>query len=103
MLKAECEVEGCRFIVRVAASQVANVGPPHCPKHGAMAVHPPPEYIFADFARTSMEAHSISGASQLKNIKFYSCSTSHHVRLQRADGANAIHLTLQSSVTDIFF
>jgi hypothetical protein len=63
----------------------------------------PPEHIFEDFARTSMEAHSISGASQLKNIKFYSCSTSRHVRLQRADGANAIHMTLQSSVTDVFF
>src|SRR6202521_567 len=41
MLKAECETEGCGFIVRVAASQVKNVGPPHCPKHGAMAVDLP--------------------------------------------------------------
>jgi predicted nucleic acid-binding protein len=38
MLKAKCEAKGCGFIVRVAASQVKNVGPPHCPKHGAMAV-----------------------------------------------------------------
>src|SRR5690349_19927567 len=35
MLKAECETEGCGFIVRVAAKQVKDVGPPHCPKHGA--------------------------------------------------------------------
>jgi hypothetical protein len=41
MLKAECEAEGCGFIVRVALSQVKNVGPPHCPKHGAMAVDMP--------------------------------------------------------------
>jgi hypothetical protein len=43
MLKAECEVEGCGFLVRVAAAQVRNVGPPHCPKHGAMAVDLPAE------------------------------------------------------------
>src|SRR5271156_3819667 len=41
MLKAQCEVEGCGFIVRVAAAQVRNVGPPHCPKHGAMTVDLP--------------------------------------------------------------
>ena len=41
MLKAECEVEGRGFIVRVAASQVKNVGPPLCPKHGAMSVDLP--------------------------------------------------------------
>jgi hypothetical protein len=41
MLKAACEVEGCGFIVRVAAAQVRNVGPPHCPKHGAMTVDLP--------------------------------------------------------------
>ena len=41
MLKAECETEGCGFIVRVAAKQVKDVGPPHCPKHGAMAVDLP--------------------------------------------------------------
>jgi hypothetical protein len=40
-LKAECEAEGCGFIVRVAASQVKTVGPPHCPKHGAMTVDLP--------------------------------------------------------------
>ena len=41
MLKAECEAEGCGFIVRVAAKQVKEVGPPHCPKHGAMTVDLP--------------------------------------------------------------
>jgi hypothetical protein len=41
MLKAECEVEGCGYVVRVAASHVRNIGPPHCPKHGAMAVDLP--------------------------------------------------------------
>jgi hypothetical protein len=40
-LKAECEAEGCGFIVRVAAQQVKDIGPPHCPKHGAMAVDLP--------------------------------------------------------------
>ena len=40
-LKAECEEEGCGFIVRVAAKQVKDVGPPHCPKHGAMGVEVP--------------------------------------------------------------
>jgi hypothetical protein len=43
ILKAECEEEGCGFIVRVAASHVRNIGPPHCPKHGAMAVDLPAE------------------------------------------------------------
>ena len=41
MLKAECEVEGCPYVVRVAASHVRNIGPPHCPKHGAMTVDLP--------------------------------------------------------------
>jgi hypothetical protein len=41
MLKAECEAEGCPYVVRVAASHVRNLGPPHCPKHGAMAVDLP--------------------------------------------------------------
>ena len=40
-LKAECETEGCGFIVRVAAKQVKDIGPPHCPKHGAMVVDLP--------------------------------------------------------------
>ena len=68
MLKAECEVEGCRFIVRVAASQVANVGPPHCPKHGAMAVHPPPEHIFEDFAREIYCDHPTTPRFQLPTL-----------------------------------
>jgi hypothetical protein len=36
--KAECSKEGCGFTVRVAASHVKNIGPPHCPVHGAMKV-----------------------------------------------------------------
>jgi hypothetical protein len=51
MLKAECKAEGCGFTVRVAASRVKELGPPHCPKHGAMAVDLPPDFIFEDFAR----------------------------------------------------
>jgi hypothetical protein len=43
MLKAECEVEGCGYLVRVAASHVRNIGPPHCPKHGPMTVAFPVE------------------------------------------------------------
>jgi hypothetical protein len=41
MLKAECEVEGCPYVARVAASHVRNIGPPHCPKHGPMSVDLP--------------------------------------------------------------
>ena len=41
MLKAECETESCGFIVRVSGKQVKEIGPPHCPKHGAMTVDLP--------------------------------------------------------------
>jgi hypothetical protein len=41
--KAECEAEGCGFYVRVTGLQVKKVGPPHCPKHGAMSVDLPPD------------------------------------------------------------
>jgi hypothetical protein len=41
MLKAECEDEGCGYRVRVAAVHVRNIGPPHCPRHGAMSVDMP--------------------------------------------------------------
>src|SRR5271154_1583589 len=33
MLKAECEIDGHGYIVRVAASHVRTDGPPICPKH----------------------------------------------------------------------
>jgi hypothetical protein len=33
MLKAECEVDGHGYVVRVAASHVRKDGPPICPKH----------------------------------------------------------------------
>ena len=39
--KAECTEEGCGFTVRVTASNVRNVGPPHCPRHGEMTVDMP--------------------------------------------------------------
>jgi hypothetical protein len=39
--KAECPEEGCGFTVRVAASHVKNIGPPHCPRHGEMKVDMP--------------------------------------------------------------
>lgn len=42
MLKAQCGVEACGYIVRVAAKQVRDIGPPHCPKHGPMTVEFPP-------------------------------------------------------------
>lgn len=38
MLKALCTVDDCGFLVRVAARPVRDIGPPHCPKHGAMTV-----------------------------------------------------------------
>jgi len=43
MLKAECTGEGCGYTLRVAAKWVRDLGPPHCPKHGAMSVDLPPE------------------------------------------------------------
>jgi hypothetical protein len=41
LLKASCEVEGCGYLVRVSATQAREIGPPHCPKHGAMTVEMP--------------------------------------------------------------
>jgi hypothetical protein len=41
MLKAACPTDSCGYTVRVAASWVRDVGPPHCPKHGAMSVDLP--------------------------------------------------------------
>jgi hypothetical protein len=38
MLKAACATDSCGYTVRVAASWVRDVGPPHCPQHGAMSV-----------------------------------------------------------------
>ena len=43
MLKAECGVEGCGYIVRVAATHARTKGPPGCPVHGAMRVDLPPD------------------------------------------------------------
>jgi hypothetical protein len=58
MLKAECQHEACAFVVRVAATPVKEIGPPHCPKHGEMHVEWPEdeeaeeaEAIFADAER----------------------------------------------------
>jgi hypothetical protein len=43
MRKAECVIidgeDRCGFTVRIARSWIDDVGPPHCPKHGAMKVH----------------------------------------------------------------
>jgi hypothetical protein len=39
--KAECGEETCEFTVRVAASHIRNIGPPHCPRHGEMKVDLP--------------------------------------------------------------
>jgi hypothetical protein len=41
MFKAACRAPGCTFLVRVAAEKVREIGPPHCPKHGAMDVDLP--------------------------------------------------------------
>ncbi len=41
MLKAECQVPECGYVVRVAAKPAREIGPPHCPKHGAMRVEFP--------------------------------------------------------------
>jgi len=42
-LKAECQADGCDYLVRVSARNVRDVGPPPCPKHGPMQVELPPE------------------------------------------------------------
>ena len=36
--KAVCTDQTCPYTVRVAMSHVTNIGPPHCPRHGAMVV-----------------------------------------------------------------
>jgi hypothetical protein len=41
LLKAECG--SCGYTVRVTLKWVTEAGPPHCPKHGAMAVDLPDE------------------------------------------------------------
>jgi hypothetical protein len=41
MLKAECAGKGCGYTLRVAEKWFKDIGPPHCPKHGAMTVHLP--------------------------------------------------------------
>jgi hypothetical protein len=38
MLKAECKQDECGYTVRLTAKWVDEIGPPHCPKHGAMTV-----------------------------------------------------------------
>jgi hypothetical protein len=43
MIKAECAGEGCGYTLRVAAKWVRDIGPPLCPRHGAMSVDLPPE------------------------------------------------------------
>lgn len=43
MFKATCAASNCDFLVRVTAQKVREIGPPHCPKHGAMLVHLPAE------------------------------------------------------------
>ena len=65
MLKAECETEGCGYIVRVAASHVRNMGPPHCPKHGAMAVDLP-----ADGEAEKPENRRAIQGSRLNGLNF---------------------------------
>jgi hypothetical protein len=42
MLKAECNGPGCGYTVRVTAKWVRDIGAPHCPAHGPMAVNLPP-------------------------------------------------------------
>lgn len=41
MLKAACREESCAFLVRIAATPVREIGPPHCPRHGEMLVEWP--------------------------------------------------------------
>ena len=41
MLKAECEGKGCGYTVRITSKWAKELGA-HCPKHGAMTIHLPP-------------------------------------------------------------
>lgn len=41
--KAVCTDKDCPYTVRIASSHVVNIGPPHCPRHGAMVVELPSE------------------------------------------------------------
>jgi hypothetical protein len=46
MLKAECrqcEKGEKPYVVRIAAGPAREIGPPHCPRHGAMKVEFPPD------------------------------------------------------------
>lgn len=45
LLKATCPDESCGYNVRVVAKWVADIGPPHCPKHGAMTMDATPDDI----------------------------------------------------------
>jgi hypothetical protein len=38
LLKAECSGPGCGYTVRITAKWVDDLGPPHCPRHGPMAI-----------------------------------------------------------------
>ena len=54
-LKAECQVDGCGYLVRVSAKNVREIGPPPCPKHGAMEV----ELAAEDDAPEAMAGESV--------------------------------------------
>lgn len=62
MLKATCSDQACAFVVRVAATPVREIGPPHCPRHGEMLVEWPEdeeageaEAIFAEAQQQATE------------------------------------------------
>jgi hypothetical protein len=66
MLKAECPGEGCGYTLRVAAKWVRDLGPPHCPKHGAMSVDLPPESEGAAEPEESVFKRSLPGIVMAK-------------------------------------
>ena len=45
LLKATCADASCGYTVRVTGKWVVDLGPPHCPKHGAMAMDEPPNVV----------------------------------------------------------
>jgi hypothetical protein len=55
MLKAACESGECGYTVRVAASWVRKLGPPHCPRHGPMQVDLPAEEEAEEVAEDEKE------------------------------------------------
>jgi hypothetical protein len=56
MLKAECGVDGCPYLVRISAMHVREIGPPSCPKHGSMTVQLPSDHVESETLHEARES-----------------------------------------------